>query len=92
MFHGKWLRFMSGPRSRGELINKVLETLIQQSRINFSVKLGILTHLLDKIAEQACRNQTFKLCFDRKNNNSSISDQFFILIFFNFSIARNLHP
>jgi hypothetical protein len=92
MFHGKWLRFMSEPKSRGELINKVLETLIQQSRINFSVKLGILTHLLDKIAEQACRNQTFKLCFDRKNNNSSISDQFFILIFFYFSIARNLHP
>jgi hypothetical protein len=30
------------------------------------VKPGILTPLLGKFAEQASRNQTFKLCFDGK--------------------------
>ena len=82
MFHGKWFRFMSGPKSRGELINNITSPGNfdpTQSRINFSVpfakvkstsespvpasqvKLGILTHLLDKCSEQACMNQTFKL-------------------------------
>jgi hypothetical protein len=96
MFHGKWLRFMSGPKSRGELINNITSPGNfdpTQSRINFSVpfakvkstsespvpasqvKPGILTHLLDKCSEQACMNQTFKLCFDGKQINSSISDK-----------------
>jgi hypothetical protein len=96
MFHGKWLRFMSGPKSRGGLINNITSPGNfdpTQSRINFSVpfakvkstsespvppsqvKPGILTHLLDKFAEQACMNQTFKLCFDGEKINSSISDK-----------------
>ena len=30
------------------------------------IRPGILTHLLDKISEQANDSQTFKLCFDGK--------------------------
>jgi hypothetical protein len=40
MFHGKWIRFMSGPKSRGELINNITSPGNfdpTQSRINFSV-------------------------------------------------------
>lgn len=96
MFHGKWLRYMSGPKHKGDLINGQShpgEFDPKLSRINYSVPFskvtgtsespvpssqirpGIVSHLLDKVAEQSNKYQTFKLCFDGKKI-SSTSSQF----------------
>ena len=97
MFHGKWLRYMSGPKNKGDLVNRLSaprEFDPKGSRINFSVPFakvtgtsespipssqirpGILTHLLDKVSEQTSKDQTFKLCFDGKKINCSISGKY----------------
>ena len=36
------------------------------------IKPGILTYILDRYAEQASSEQTFKLCFDGKKINASL--------------------
>jgi hypothetical protein len=46
MFHGKWLRYMSGPKNKGDLVNRLSapgEFDPKGSRINFSVPFAKVT-------------------------------------------------
>jgi hypothetical protein len=46
MFHGKWLRYMNGPKNKGDLVNRFSalgEFDPKGSRINFSVPFAKVT-------------------------------------------------
>ena len=96
IFHGKWLRFMSGPKNKGDIEKSSTNRGMfdpNNAKINFAVpyqrirdnteaqdpasdiKPGILSYLLDKYAEQAKEDQTFRLCFDGKKIHATIKGE-----------------